>query len=116
MKYKGQELGAGMLKRAIEIQKDAATSVGTDGMATESARSFAKPMAKIEPLTGRELVNASQVHAGVTHEILVRYIPGVTEQMWCLYDGRRLNFTSILNLHEANRWLVITATEFKAIA
>ena len=52
--------------------------------------------AAIEPLSGRELIAAAQVHAEVTTRILLQYIPGILPEMRVVHRGVNYNIRSII--------------------
>jgi SPP1 family predicted phage head-tail adaptor len=75
--------------------------------------------AKIKTLSGRELVNAQQVKATVTHSIRMRYQGAgvrIAPDMRFLYAGRFFNIGVVLNEDERNVWLDILCTEQKVPA
>lgn len=101
---------AGARDRRIVIQT--LTETTTDGgEITEAATTFATVWAEIMPLSGRELWIAQQSQATTTHKITMIYRPGITPKMRAIYNGRTFNFDSVVNLDEANRYIMITATE-----
>ncbi|MDB5992403.1 MAG: head-tail adaptor protein [Herbaspirillum sp.] len=67
--------------------------------------------AAIRPLSSRELVAAQAVQSETSHEITIRYRPGITAAMRAVYNGRYFNFSRPLNTEERNIELVIPATE-----
>ncbi len=103
-------VAAGRRSRRIVIQSlTQATTAG--GEVTETAATHAEVWAAIEPLSGREAWIAQQSQATTTHKITILYRPGITADMQALYDGRTFRFDSVVNLDEANRHLIIMATE-----
>ena len=103
-------VAAGRRSRRIVIQSLAQTT--TDGgEVSETASTFATVWAAIEPLSGREAWIAKQSQATTTHKITMLYMPGITPEMQAVYNSRTFKFDSVVNLDEANRHLMITATE-----
>lgn len=75
---------------------------------------------EVKPLSGRELFNAQQVQAQVTHQISVRYTGSagpIDETMRFLYTAsspaRIFNITAALNVDERNREYQVLAIEQK---
>jgi SPP1 family predicted phage head-tail adaptor len=102
--------GAGARDRRIVIQS--LTPTTTDGgEVTETAVTVCTIWAQIAPLTAREAWVAQQSQATTTHKIKILYRPGITHEMQATYAGRTFRFDSVVNLDEANRHLLITATE-----
>ena len=73
---------AGQLRQMIVFQTLGTTGDGGGGVASESWTDFAPAMyAHIEPLAGRDLVQAQQINSELTHRIEMQYYPGITSQM-----------------------------------
>ena len=102
--------GAGARDRRITIQSLSET-ITDGGEVTESATDVCKAWAQIAPLTARENWIAQQSQATTTHKIKILYRPDITHEMQATYDGRTFRFDSVVNIDEANRHLLITATE-----
>jgi SPP1 family predicted phage head-tail adaptor len=88
--------------------------------------SFAQCYADIRPLRGRELFDAQQVQAHVTHAIETEFIYGVTAAMKVRVakpelvnedepdaeeNFRFFNIETVINVNEANRSLELLCTE-----
>ena len=107
-------IGAGRRDKRITIQQMVqATTEG--GEVTETPLNIATGIwAAIKPLDARETWQAKQSQATTTHTITILYIPGITSRMRAVRGSRTFNFESVVNVDEANRELVITATEVTA--
>jgi|SRR5579883_384234 len=72
----------------------------------------------VKPLTGRELVQAKQIHALTTHSITLRYQPSTsfkaTQRL--IYKGRTFNLLQVLNRDERNYLLEVLANEIEGVA
>jgi len=102
-------------KRNKHITLQSLTEAITDeGEVTETAATVAKVWASIEPLSSREAWFAQQSQATTSHKITILYRPGVTTRHQATWGGRTFRFDSVVNLDEANRELMITATEVTA--
>jgi SPP1 family predicted phage head-tail adaptor len=102
---------AGELKRHVTIEKLDGTRDGF-GQEIPSWVSFAAGIwCKIEPLTGREIFNAQQVQAEVTHRITMRYLSGVVAKMRINWNGRIFDIHSVRNLNEQSREIELLALE-----
>lgn len=83
----------------------AATGVGATG-------SPGVVHARITPLQGRERWAAQQVAAEVTHEVEMRYFPGLGHGTHRLLHGSRvLNIEAVMNEDEENRTYFLACTE-----
>ncbi|HUV67478.1 MAG TPA: phage head closure protein [Sedimentisphaerales bacterium] len=71
--------------------------------------------AEIEPLHGRELLEAQQVFAGVNYQIRIRYLAGVNETCRVTFGSgaskRYFDINAALNPAERNRELILLCTE-----
>ena len=101
---------AGRRSRRLVIQSLADT-ITDGGEVTETASTVATVWVEILPLSAREDWIAKQSQATTTHKITMLYMPGITNKMQGVYNNRTFRFDSVMNLDEANRHLLITATE-----
>ncbi len=69
--------------------------------------------ASVEPISGREMLNAQQQHAEITHRIRMRYQPGtsVTAEKRILFDSRDFEIVSVINRKEKKRMLELLCKE-----
>lgn len=65
-------LPAGRIRKRVEIQRDEGITQNDYGETERSWKTIASVWAAIEPLRGRELSDARQLKADVTHKILLR--------------------------------------------
>ena len=103
-------MNAGSLRHRITIQSVTETE-DTFGGTTEVWGTHATVWASIEPLSGRELLQAQQVQAEVTHRVRCRYVSGVTSKMRVLYGARYFNIITPINPEERNRELALMCKE-----
>lgn len=107
----GVYLRAGDLRHRITIQSRT-TSRGSKGDIPETWSDFAPNVpAAIRPLSSRELIAAANVQSSTSHEITIRYMPGITAAMRAIYNGRIFNLGPPINTEERNIELCIPATE-----
>jgi len=69
--------------------------------------------ASIEPLAGREIQFAQQIHGNVSHKITFRYVSGMSTRMRIKWNNRYFNLAPTLNDEEANVEITVYATEKK---
>lgn len=98
------------LDKRVSIQSK---TLATDdqGGGTETWATDATVWASIEPLTGRELMQAMQLETPITHKVRMRYRSGVTTVRRLLYGSRVFNIVQVINELEQNNWLDIRAVE-----
>lgn len=86
---------AGKLRHRIELQSNA--SVNNDfGEAIKSWVPYANVWAAVEPLTGRELQNASQISAEITIRVRIRYNGLVKPHHRVIFNDRILEIVSVI--------------------
>lgn len=70
---------------------------------------------RVEPLAGRELMNARQLKAETTHKITMRNVAAVNAGDRFLFEGtgRVFNVESVFRQSERNAYLVVHCTEQK---
>jgi len=65
----------------------------------------------IEPLSGRELLQAQQIHAETTHRIITRYRASITAQARIVAKSRTFEVVAILNKREVNEYVELLCKE-----
>lgn len=106
---------SGELRRRVTFQ---ARSVGQDsagGLLATWYDAFTV-YAKIDPLSGRELLAAQVVHAETTHEVWVRYRaelanPATATRYRITLGTRVFNILGALDLEERRQWIVCQCSE-----
>lgn len=102
--------GAGDLNSLITIEQNALTKDAAGGM-VDNWTPVADSWAKVRHVSGDEKPATSK-GGGQTPwartEITVRWLPGVTEQMRVLLDGRCYNIRHVNNYLARNEWLILT--------
>jgi len=103
-------LRAGQLRHRVKIQS--ATQVqSASGEVTRTWTTDAVVWASVDPLTGREFIDAQQVSAGLSHRVRMRHRDGVSPKMRIEHDGRTLQVESVMNVGERNRELELLCKE-----
>jgi SPP1 family predicted phage head-tail adaptor len=105
---------AGQLRQTITLQTLTPTGDNAGGVASETPVDFATLYAHVEPLSGRELVQAHQVNDELTHRIVMRYYPGVASNMRVKYGTRFFLIESIIDVDERHRGLILMCKELVA--
>lgn len=85
---------AGLLRHRVTIQ---ARSVVRDAAGGEAETWVDQPppvWARVRPLNGRELLSANQIQAETTHEVTMRYRPGLTSAHRLLFGTRILHIAA----------------------
>lgn len=103
-------LRSGQLRHRVTLQEAIRQRDGGQLVPTWSAVAAGVPAA-IQPLAGRELFAAKQLHATLTHKITLRYRAGVSAGMRIQHGSRVFQIESAVNVEEANVLLEILATE-----
>jgi SPP1 family predicted phage head-tail adaptor len=69
--------------------------------------------ANVDPLTGRELVNAKQVKATISHKITMRQVAAIkpTDRFQFQGTARLFNIETVIRIGEQNGFYLINATE-----
>lgn len=101
---------AGSLRHKVTIQRVSQT-LDSSRQTVDLWTTLADVWAAVEPLTGRELVNAQQIQPDVTHRVRIRHRDDVTAKMRVLEGTRQLNIESVLNIEERDRELHLMCRE-----
>ena len=84
-----------------ELQREADEGGGFTEIWVEMATLWAD----LRPVGGSESVEADRLAGRVTHEISLRYRPGVQPAMRFRKGARLFHIVTVINVEERNRWL-----------
>ena len=98
----GKPIAAGSLRRRVTLCQPS-PSRNSLGETVPGWAAVFDCWASVEPLSGRELWQAAQVQADVTHRVRIRYHPGIGPTWIVRYQGLQLNILSAINVEERNR-------------
>lgn len=106
----------GALKHRVVLEESTRVADGQGGYAVTWAEvggaGAATLWARIRPLSGKEQVAHQQLQNTLTHEVVIRYRPGVTGAMRFTRGARVFNIRGIpRNIDENNEWLVLDCEE-----
>lgn len=101
----------GLLRHRVDVQErtDHNDSFGTPIPSWSAIGIGIK--ANVEPLIGRELFQARQLYAEVTHRITLRYLDEITAKHRIMMGARVFDILSVLNIEERNLLIEIMAKE-----
>ena len=103
-------MNIGKLRHRIEIQAPAPTRDYLGGREPNWSTTTTV-WAAIEPKSAGESVDGKEVASVVKHQLTIRYLPELTTRHRIKWGSRTFAIDSIINQDEANRMMVITATE-----
>ena len=101
----------GPLRHRVAIQN---STPSQDGYGDDSNRTFSTVetvWGSVEPISGRELLNAQQIQAETTHRIRIRHTTNATSQSRILFKGRTFEIVSLINWMEKNCRLELLCKE-----
>jgi len=101
---------AGVRNRRVTLQERAA-GVDSDGKPNGAWTAVSKPWVMIEPLRGKELIDAQQAKMKTTHKVTMLYRAGVVGKQRLLYGTRVLNIDGVINPNESNEILELMCVE-----
>ena len=101
---------AGRLRQRVTIQQRAGTQ-DSYGQLDDDWDDVATVWGAVEPLRGREFLEARREGADVTTRIVIRHRPGVTPAMRVSYDSRVFDIQTVINTDERDRELVLMCRE-----
>lgn len=103
---------AGALRHRITIRQPSSTAL--DGYEADDYSNLATVWGAIEPLAGRELLEARAQLNAQPYRYRIRYYPGVTERHRLQWNGTEYKIESLENPELRNAELVGLATLVKA--
>lgn len=108
---------AGEKRHRVTIQERVEDVRNELGEVIESWKDVRTVWAKVQPLRGRELFQAQQVQADVTHTVGFGYFFGLHPKNRCLMracgcgNDRVLNIAQVINVEERNREYELVCVE-----
>lgn len=100
----------GKLNKRIEIKKLDEVSDGGGGYKNELVL-IKKVWSNIQPLYGRELYQARQTQADVSHKVTIRFTKEVNRSHIVSFNGKNYDIQYLINVNEANRFLELHVLE-----
>lgn len=107
-------INVGELTEQVQIVELVETGQSESGQTAQTPTVRWQPWAKVLTLAGRKIEQARAVVALATHEVTIRYRPGVTPHMQVfLAGGRTLNIEHVNDVESAHVALILTCVEVK---
>lgn len=103
----------GLMRRVITLRTNTRTDDGMGGY-TETPTDVTSIPARVEPLEGRELIQAMQTGMQRPHRFTIRYRAGMTGATTVLYDSRTFDIKSIQDPEAKHRELELMTDEIDA--
>jgi len=100
----------GELRHRLGLQAPLAEDDGGGGV-TRTWALVAEVWGAVRPLSGGESVAADGLHGSVSHEIWIRYRPGVVPEMRFALGARLFDIRSVIDSGERRRFLRCLAEE-----
>ena len=100
----------GRLRHRVELQ-EATETRGDYGDVTREWSTIATRWAGIEPMSGREIMQADQVNAKLSHRVRMRYDADVTPAKRLKFGSRIFDISSVINRDEKNAELEVLCSE-----
>lgn len=105
------KLRAGQLRHLLKFERNIRTDRNTFGEPVFEWEHVCDAWGMITPLSGREVSEARAQGDRTTHEITTRYAPGIDSRMRVRYGDRLFELTSVRNVEERDRALMLRAIE-----
>ena len=104
MPVKAGELGERLaVYRAVQTRNET-------GEATLAPSLFATVWGAVRPLTSREGVQYGQTVGTTLYKVQMRFLRGLTMDMWIVYQGRKLEISAI-DEYEQQLYVMVTCAE-----
>lgn len=100
----------GKLRHAVKLEMPVRQR-NAMGEETDVWATLAEVRAAVEPVSGKELFQAAQVQALVTHRVTLRWLSGFDVKGRVIHGGRVLNPVFVRDLEERHEWLEIICLE-----
>ena len=100
----------GKLRHSVQLTSPANAADGF-GEDIKSYTQYGKTWASINPLSGKELINAQQQIGEVTHRVKIRFNSAIAITHRIVHKGRTLEIISIRDFEERGHWQEIMCKE-----
>ena len=100
----------GQLRHKIVIQTPKETQ-NTLGEPVRVWEDFSEAFAEIKPISAKEYMANSGLRAEVSHQITMRYLPGMTPLKRIVFGERVFTIESVINIYETNRVMQLIVKE-----
>lgn len=101
---------AGRLRKRVSIQQPV-QAVNAYGERIVTWSTVATVWAAVEPLRGREMFDAEQVQAEISHRVILRYRSGLDSTYRLLLASRVLQIQTVIDVDERHRELHLMCRE-----
>ena len=101
---------AGALRKRITIQKKSVTK-NSYGEEVITWVTHCQAWAQIEPLSGREFLEARQIQAEGMVRFTLRYQAGIEPEMRVLFGTRTFNIQAVIHVEERGREIQLMTVE-----
>jgi SPP1 family predicted phage head-tail adaptor len=102
--------GLGQFRHQVQIQELDGSRTDHGGV-DQTYTTIGTAYGYVEPLTGRELMQAQAKDARVSHRIILRYRDGITAKHRLFARSRYFNILYIVNPSERDQELIVLAEE-----
>lgn len=103
-------MNIGRLRHRVTLQRFGSAPDGAGGY-EETWATFATVYAAVEPLRGREFMEAQQTENEVTTRIRIRPKDGIRPDMRVRYKDKTYRIETIINIEERNREMQLMCVE-----
>ena len=103
-------MNPGRLRHRVTIQEP-----------TETADTYGQPLltwstvctcwAHVNPISGRERIDAAMSQSTVSHRITIRHRDGITPRMRVVYGDRTFGISAVINVAERDAEMILDCTE-----
>lgn len=100
----------GELRHLVCLEGPATTPDGAGGQTVTQAL-IGEIWCSVRPRSGSEQGAGEALQASVTHEVWMRWRPGVTSEMRLVLGARVLEINAVIDVDERRRWLKCLCTE-----
>jgi len=108
---KGSHIHAGRLDKRVTLQTPTETQDSTYGSVQQSWSNTATLWGAIEPLSGREWLQARQQADEISLRVTIRWRSDVTNKCRFAYGSRTFEIMAIIDHDEMNEFLVLMCRE-----
>lgn len=103
-------MNIGKLRHRISLQSITETQ-NSYGELVQTKSTYATVWASVEPLNGREFMDAKQINAELSHKVIIRHNSSVTSEDVILFGSREFKIDSVINYEERDIYQVLMCKE-----
>jgi SPP1 family predicted phage head-tail adaptor len=109
--FNDTRINVGKMREQISIVQPSTTQDAVGGTQLGGGTVLTTCWAEITALSGRDALAAQQYAELVTHQVVIRYLPGVASRQVVMFGARQFEIQAVINPDERTKKLILLCVE-----